>query len=416
MVDRSFFALALILPACNGDAAGGGSSSSSSSDSSTGTSTTAGATTTMATTRAPSTGAVDDSSSSAVASESESSSSSGGDVEPGELLEVRFLGVGGFALRHGDDLVLTAPLYSNPDVLAVQFGSIAPDPARIDAFLDPTFVQDAAAILSGHAHYDHLLDVPYVWSKTDHALVLGNADAAKLLDAEGMPPESIVVLDDPALAWVDSRNCPDPDPCTGLPAGNEGAWLDLPQSHVRVRALCSMHPAQVFGVIHFGEGCVDGEPTDPPPSAGDWKEGQTLAYLIDFLDPDSGAPIFRVYAQDAPTDAPIGHPVPELLDEKRVDLALLNVGSWENVTDHPGAIISAMQPRYVIGGHWEDFFRPQDQPLMEIPFAAPAADFDAAAIAALGDATEPAVIVDGRAQDSRYFRVAPGTDFELVAR
>ncbi|HWB79872.1 MAG TPA: hypothetical protein VG755_33135 [Nannocystaceae bacterium] len=415
MVDRSFFALALILPACGSDTTASGSSGGSeTSAASTSSAATTTSSTTMATSGAPSTGAVDDeSSSSAAASES---SSSGGDVEPGETLEVRFLGVGGFALRHGEDLVLTAPLYSNPGVLEVQFGSIAPDPARIDAFLDPMFVQDAAAILSGHAHYDHLLDVPYVWSKTDHALVLANADAAKLLEAEGMPADAIVALDDPELAWVDSRNCPDPDPCTGLPAGNEGAWLELPQSHVRVRALCSSHPAQVFGVIHFGEGCVDGEPTEPPPSAGDWKEGQTLAYLIDFLDPRSGAPIFRVYAQDAPTDAPIGHPVPELLDEKRVDLALLNVGSWENVTDHPGAIISAMQPRYVIGGHWEDFFRPQDEPLMEIPFAAPAADFDAAAIAALGDATEPAVIVDGRAQASRYFRVAPGTDFELAAR
>ena len=410
MVGRSFFRVAMILAACGGDAPS--SVGSGSSETSTSTTTSTSTSTTTSTSTSTSTSVVDTGSE---VGTTEADSSSGGDVEPGELLEVRFLGVGGFALRHGDDLVLTAPLYSNPDVLAVQFGSIAPDPARIDAFLDPTFVQDAAAILSGHAHYDHLLDVPYVWTKTDHALVLGNADAAKLLDAEGMPAEAIVALDDPELAWVDSRNCPDPDPCTGLPAGNEGAWLELPQSHVRVRALCSSHPAQVFGVIHFGEGCVDGEPTEPPPSAGDWKEGQTLAYLIDFLDPDSGAPIFRVYAQDAPTDAPIGHPVPELLDEKRVDLALLNVGSWESVTDHPGAIISAMQPRYVIGGHWEDFFRPQDQPLMEIPFAAPAADFDAAAIAALGDDTEASVLVDGRAQDSRYFRVAPGTDFELAA-
>jgi hypothetical protein len=286
---------------------------------------------------------------------------------------------------------------------------------RIDAFLDPTFVEDAAAILSGHAHYDHLLDVPYVWGKTDHALVLGNTSVAALMAAAGVPDEAVVALDDPELAWVDTRNCPDADACSGLPAGNEGAWLELPRSNVRVRALCSSHPAQILGVIHFGEGCVDGAPEMLPTAAGDWKEGATLAYLIDFLDPRTGEPVFRVYAQDAPTDAPIGHPPAELLDDKRVDVALLNVGAWENVDDHPTQIITAMHPRYIIGGHWEDFFRTQDLPLMPLPFSAPPEDFDAAAIAALGAELDAPVVVDGVEQGTRYFRVVPGTDFEFVS-
>jgi hypothetical protein len=169
----------------------------------------------------------------------------------------------------------------------------------------------------------------------------------------------------------------------------------------------------VLGVIHFGEGCVEGQPKAPPDAAGEWKEGATLAYLIDFLDPDSGEIVFRVYTQDAPTDAPIGHPPAEILEEKRVDLALLNIGSWENVEDHPTAIIAAIEPRYVIGGHWEDFFRPQDEPIMPLPFSAPPEDFDAAAIAAIGDESDEVVIVDGEQQDVRYFRPVPGTDFEI---
>jgi hypothetical protein len=328
---------------------------------------------------------------------------------------VRFLGVGGFAIRHGGDLILTAPMFTNPDVLEVQFGSIEPDPARIEAFLDPMFVVDAAAILAGHAHYDHLLDVPYVWGMTDHAVVLGNTSVAAILLAAGLPSEAILALDLAEAPRVDRRNCSDPDMCTGVPAGVEGEWVAIPQSNVRVRALCSSHPAQVLGVIHFGEGCVEGQPKAPPDAAGDWKEGATLSYLVDFLDPDSGEIVFRVFAQDSPTNAPVGHPPLELLDEKRVDLALLNIGSWENVDDHPGAIIATMEPRYVIGGHWEDFFRAQDQPIVPLPFSAPPEDFDAAAIAAIGDDDEVDVIVDGELQDARYFRPLPQTDFEIFA-
>jgi len=52
---------------------------------------------------------------------------------------------------------------------------------------------------------------------------------------------------------------------------------------------------------------------------------------------------------------------------------------------------------------------------MPLPFSAPPEDFDAAAIAAMGDEDDEDVIVDGEQHDARYFRVVPGTDFELVS-
>jgi L-ascorbate metabolism protein UlaG (beta-lactamase superfamily) len=404
------FACLLALAACGEDAVGSANDTTSEDGESTAQpSTTTSSTTTTTTT----TTTTMDSSGVEPSTTDGGESSTGEDPPDGEVLEVRFLGVGGFSIRHGGDLILTAPMYSNPAVLEVQFGSIAPNPARIEAFLDPMFVEDTAAILSGHAHYDHLLDVPYVWGMTDHAVVFGNTSVAAIMIAAGLPEASIVALDDAAMPLVDRRNCDEPDMCTGVPAGNEGAWVAVPQSNVRVRALCSSHPAQVLGVIHFGEGCVEGQPKTPPESADEWREGATLAYLVDFLDPDSGEIVFRVFVQDAPTDAPVGHPPAELLDEKRVDLALLNIGSWENVEDHPGAIIAAIEPRYVIGGHWEDFFRAQDEPIMPLPFSAPPEDFDMAAIAAIGDESDLVVIVDGEQQDARYFRPVPQTDFEI---
>jgi L-ascorbate metabolism protein UlaG (beta-lactamase superfamily) len=330
-------------------------------------------------------------------------------------LEVRFLGVGGFSFRHGASHILTAPLYTNPDMITVQIGSTRSDPAIIDRFLDGAFVADVKAILSGHAHYDHLLDVPHVWSKTDGAMVYGNRSARYLMLAAGLPADRLVALNDPAAPLVDRRSCDEADECTGVPSGNRGDWVAIPGTSVRLRALCSSHPAQIFGIFHFGEGCVSGQPAQLPDRSTDWKEGATLAYLIDFLDPVSGAPVHRIYYQDAPTAVPVGLPHPELLADKRVDLAVLNVGSSDVVEDHPRATIEALDPRYVIGGHWENFFRTQDQGIEPLPLQPSPDRFDQSAVQTLGTASEAAVVVDGTETAERYFRPVPGTDFRLPA-
>jgi L-ascorbate metabolism protein UlaG (beta-lactamase superfamily) len=336
------------------------------------------------------------------------------DAAPPPPLQVRFLGVGGFSFRRGDDAILTAPLYSNPDLLTVGTGDVAPNPERVERFLDPAVVGPARAILVGHAHYDHLLDVPLVRPRTDDAVVIGNDSVRNVMAGVAeVPADRLIVVDDPAHPLVDRRMCPDPDPCTGVPAGAPGEWIAVPRTHVRVRALCSSHPPQILGGAHFGEGCVNEPQAAPPPHAADWREGATVAFLIDFLDPASGAPAFRVYYQDAPTTAPYGHVPADLLAERGVDLAVLTVGTFDAVRDQPGEILANLKPRYAIGGHWENFFRPQDQPIQPIPLMAAPTEFDRRANEALPGDDAP-VLVDGAPQGGRYWRPLPGTSFELA--
>ncbi len=94
-------------------------------------------------------------------------------------MRVRFLGVGGFQLTVGDDELLTAPLFTNPSMLDVTLGVVKTDPVRVDTFLGD--VSRSKAILSGHAHYDHLMDVPYVWTETAGAFVYTNRSGRHLL-------------------------------------------------------------------------------------------------------------------------------------------------------------------------------------------------------------------------------------------
>jgi hypothetical protein len=340
---------------------------------------------------------------------------------------VRFLGVGGFLLEVGDQAVLTAPLYTRPDMVTVSTGlPVTSDATLVEASLPTPMIANVRTILSGHAHYDHLLDVPSVMARLPQATLYSNTSSSHLLDAyapdrapvcsstpapvTSIARSRVVALDDPASSVVDYTNCPDKRP-EGAPLA--GKWVNVPGTHVRIYAVCSEHPDQI-GPVHFAPGDVDAEQCTPPTRLDEWKEGPTLAYLIDFLDPGTGAPLYRFYYQDAPTNLPIGHVPPAILADKRVDLALLCVGSSDHVADAPQATIGALAPRYTLGGHWEDFFRPATDPLQPILFL-DVASWTVRAQAAMPEADEPKKMLhNGAPEPARAVLPNPGDTFEIV--
>lgn len=295
-------------------------------------------------------------------------------------MKVKFLGVGGFMMEYGGDAVITAPLFTRPSMFQVTAGFVDSDPLGVDKNLPASSLTNVRAVLSGHAHYDHLLDVPTVLDRAKSATLYGNRSAKNLL-ASYAPDRApsctgtkkapydiarsrIVALDDPASSVVDYRGCPSLKP-EGAPL--EGKWVSVPGSHVRLMAMCSTHPDQV-GPYHFAEGHVDEEQCNPPQRMTEWKEGNTLSFLVDFLDATTNEPTYRVYYQDSPTDVPNGLPPDVVLAGKRVDLALLCVGASNDTKDAPAPTVAALNPRYVIGGHWEDFFKSADDTPSPIAF------------------------------------------------
>jgi glyoxylase-like metal-dependent hydrolase (beta-lactamase superfamily II) len=90
------------------------------------------------------------------------------DRAPGEPDAVRlvYLGSGGWIMEHGEELVLAGPLFTNPGVLQTGLLGIRSDTAEVNRHMsgyDPVYdVSRTSAIVVGHAHYDHLMDVPQV--------------------------------------------------------------------------------------------------------------------------------------------------------------------------------------------------------------------------------------------------------------
>lgn len=266
-----------------------------------------------------------------------------------QTLQIKYLGVGGFVLQRGHDVILTAPFFSNPSLLRVGLSTlglwpIQADPQQIKAFLPS--MAEVAGILVGHAHYDHLMDIPYIaQGRTPQARIYGSITMKNILSAV-LSEERLVALDAEAAD----------------PHGAPGRWQPVIKERIRIMAVKSAHAPHrcLLGsrfCVKLFQGMVEEPLHTLPRTAWGWKEGQTFAYLIDFLDAH-GAIAFRIHYQDAASPPSYGFP-PQLPphDQKRVDVAILCVPGYREVQEYPEKLIRAIQPRLVVLAHWENFFR-----------------------------------------------------------
>ena len=75
---------------------------------------------------------------------------------------------------------------------------------------------------------------------------------------------------------------------------------------------------------------------------------------------------FRIYYQDAVSPPPAGFAPDEVIRGRSVDVAILVPTTFDQVDWHPEALVENLQPRFVLLGHWEDFFVPIDEPTKSI--------------------------------------------------
>ncbi|MCY1276854.1 hypothetical protein D9M68_303560 [compost metagenome] len=248
--------------------------------------------------------------------------------------KLQYLGVGGYLLRWRGEALLFAPSFSNPATLGLPPLRVQADAARIDRLMPPA--ADASMLLVGHAHYDHLLDVPRILQK--------QAPEAKVYGSKTMGHILAAVI--PRSRIVDAET----DMARGLAPG---PWFTSSHGRFRAMAIESAHAPHIAGIKLLG-GSYDADLTALPSTTWGWKEGQTLAWLVDLLDAH-GRPVYRLHYQDAASAPPMGFP-PLLPDSKRIDVAILCVGSWNQVRDYPAGLLRLVQPRLAVLGHWEDFF------------------------------------------------------------
>lgn len=261
-------------------------------------------------------------------------------------LSVSSNGTASFYIKYKNSAVLTDPFMSNPSMRKVLFGEIESDTALLDSYQVKS--KDIKIIALGHSHYDHILDLPYFIDKVSSETILtGSKNTLKI--AETLSPN---------FDLIDVSN---------LKANSEkmGTWVYSKDKSVRVLAIKSAHLPHLFG-IHFYEGAYNKDSlTHYPIKANDFKQDETLAYLIDFLD-ENLKPEKRIYYSSSAVAELNGLVPSEILKEKEVDLAILSLGKVQEAKGFPENIVDYFKPKEVILCHWENFFRDRKKSLKPI--------------------------------------------------
>lgn len=263
-----------------------------------------------------------------------------------DQLRLTYLGSGGWIMERGDDQILAAPLFTNPSFLRTGLAAISSDTVEVDRQMARYDVVGARAILVGHAHYDHLMDVPRVALRHARgARIVGSRTVAHTLGSWSGVGRRVDVVERPG----DQETV--------------GEWMHY-GSGVRIMALRSKHAPHFDGYTLY-QGKLTRPLTAPPRNATEWLDGETYAFLIDFLD-DAAAVAFRVYYQDAVVAPPRGFAPDALIGEHPVDVAIFVPATFDQVDWHPEAFVENLKPKRVLLGHWEDFFVPVDEPTKAI--------------------------------------------------
>ena len=260
-----------------------------------------------------------------------------------DAVDLTYLGVGGWILKRGDDVVVAAPLFTNPSFLRTGLATVRSDTTVVNRHMGTEDVSGAAAILVGHAHYDHLLDVPQVARRhAPRARILGSRVVRNTLGTWSGVADRVLEID--SLAGD---------------VEHAGTWIPLTPT-LRVMPLRSHHAAHFDGYTLY-KGSTDRPLDEEPTRADEWLDGPSYAFLVDFLHGD-GSVAFRVYYQDAVAAPPRGLAPASLMEDRPVDVAILVPATFDQVDWHPEAAVLNLRPRWVLLGHWENFFVPPAPP------------------------------------------------------
>jgi L-ascorbate metabolism protein UlaG (beta-lactamase superfamily) len=238
-------------------------------------------------------------------------------------VRVAYLGTNGYQFIFKGHALLVDPYFSRVDLLSVALGSrIQPNVSRINDGMRHVAPQ-VDAILVTHGHFDHLLDVPIIMSKT-HARLIASASSVALAKRAG----------------ASSGDAVRPGEVRRI-----GPW--------KIRALAATHD-RLFGKVPFEQPRSEkGRPQYP----ADWICGEPLAFLIEV----NGQ---RIYIDSGGTPA-------QLPPNNHVDLAILGVALPDSRI-RLRAALERLRPRYVLPSHQDNFFRPlscgfQFGPLTDFP-------------------------------------------------
>ncbi|MDH6243699.1 MBL fold metallo-hydrolase [Mycobacterium sp. OTB74] len=251
------------------------------------------------------------------------------DAQSQSPLTVTWAGVTTILLDDGASALMTDGFFSRPSLLTVGLGKLSPSLPRIDGCLHRLGVDRLDAVLPVHTHYDHAMDSAAVAARTGARLV-GGASAAHIGRGGGLTEDQVLIA-------------------------TPGSAIALGAFEVTLFAGHHCPPDRFPGTITA--------PVTPPVRASAYKCGEAWSTLIRHRPTDRG--LLAVGSAGFIPGALAGH---------RAEVVYLGVGQLglqpeQYLVDYWNETVRTVGARRVVLTHWDDFFRPLDQPLRALPYA-----------------------------------------------
>ena len=239
-------------------------------------------------------------------------------------VSVRWLGTAGFEIRAAGTTVLIDPYVTRARLRDCVLRPLVPDLAEI-ARITP----QADAIVVGHSHFDHAMDVPAIARRTG-ATVYGSKSAVALCRASLVPESKLV--------------------CAEREFGQ--APLTVEVGPFKLTFAVSAHSKFALGRVPFPGDIADCDHV--PLRTEQYKCGAVFRVEIEVL----GRKLVHLGSAEI---------VERTAPPKGADLLLLCVAGWQSSERFPERVARALDPRAVHLSHWDNFFDPLDSPVRALP-------------------------------------------------
>ncbi|MEX0810813.1 MAG: hypothetical protein WD048_01270 [Chitinophagales bacterium] len=263
-------------------------------------------------------------------------------------LNIHFFGVTNFFIELEGKALLTDPFISNPVSKKVVFGKIATDTSIVDSFIAAVDLKKTRMVSIGHAHYDHLMDWPYMsnFVEPDKVVFAGSETAVNTVAAYNQKLAKVQKVND-LMGNIEQP----------------GQWIYSIDSSMRLMAFEAEHPSHFMGITlysgHYHEALEEA-----PVKAKRWKMGQPLSYLVDFL--DEGKIQYRIFIQTSNGEKPAGYFPKEMLINHPVDIAFLSIALKGKKIRELEEMVNYIEPQLVFLGHWENFMQEKTAPVRAV--------------------------------------------------
>jgi L-ascorbate metabolism protein UlaG (beta-lactamase superfamily) len=231
-------------------------------------------------------------------------------------LELQWLGTAGFRLTYEGTTILVDPYLSRHPLRTM----LRARPFPADAALVDRHVPHADAILVGHTHFDHAVDVPHLVCRDD-ATAYGSTSLVSLLGLHGLTERAVAV-----------------EPHRRYEVG-PFTFSFTP----------SLHSKLMLGLKVPSDGELTCDCLDDL-GAGEYRCGQVWGITIEVAG-------ITLYHQGSAN-----------LDESEirtrgVDVFLCGIAGRLYTRDYTARILRALDPKVVVAHHHDDFFRPVEAPM-----------------------------------------------------